>query len=255
MAEELKPDEKKEDPKSESSTDGAPEDKSPSDAKSEPGEKKKEKFVPMSRFEEVINQKNDLSRRLEALESHAEERTEKSKSNPVDESVKRLVNQGMEESNARALAESQLALATSVVEEKVAPIQRSTAQAEIDALVQDLASRHKDYYDLESEMYEVYRGLDPDAQKFVASSRKGLEMLYKSVKSDKLQGLVDKGYKQGVEDGYKNKRDKSAASSESVGGSIDTGLPSPKSIDEMSLDEYKKKREMILKNQEKISQV
>lgn len=254
MAEELK-DVKQEDLKSESSTDGALEDKSQSGAKPEPEKKEEDKTVPYSRLKEVIDQKNDLSRRLENLESRVEEQTEKSKPDPVDESVKRLVNQGMEESNARALAETQLALANSVVEEKVAPIQRSTAQAEIDAAVQDLANRHKDYYDLESEMYEVYRGLDSQAQKFVASSKQGLEMLYGHVKSKKLQDIVDKGYKQGVEDGYKNKRDKSAVSSESGAGSVATGLPTPKSIDEMSLDEYMKKREMILKNQEKISQV
>lgn len=247
MPEEIK-DVKKE-VKPESSTGDKEPEKTP-----EPKKEEEEKTVPYGRFKEVNDEKNDLSRRLESLESRFEERSEKSKPDPVDESVKRLVAKGMEESNARALAEEQFELASKAVEEKIAPIQKSSAQAEIDALVTSFASKHKDYYDLEPEMYEVYRTLDPQAQNFVASSRQGLEMLYGHVKSKKLQEIVDKGYKQGVEDGYKTKRDKGAVSSESGAGSVATGIPSAKAIEDMTLDEYIKDRERILKNQHKISQ-
>lgn len=212
-----------------------------------------DKTVPMSRFKEVIDQKNDLSRRLESLESRYDEREERNKPNPVDEFEKSLISKGMEESNAKALAASQYELTNKLIDEKVAPIQKSTVQAEIDASIQAFAAKHEDYYDLEPEMYEVYKTLDPQTQNLVASSKGGLQLLYGHVKSNKLQSDLDEAYKTGVEKGYKTKRAKTAMTSEPGASSTNTGLPTAKQISEMSLEEYRKSRDKILRSQSKIS--
>lgn len=250
-----------ENPSSESSTeqvlgvaDASNSDADPQSAQGANPEVVEDKTVPYSRFKEVNDAKNDLSRRLESLESQFQEQGDKSKPNPVDEVVKTLVSKGMEEPNARALAESQYELTNKLIEEKVAPIQRSTVQAEIDASIQDFASRHKDYYELEPEMYEVYKKLDPQTQNLVASSRGGIELLYGHVKAGKLQGALDEAYKNGVKKGYKTKRDKTAMTSEPGTSNTSTGLPTAKQIEDMSLDEYRKNRDKILRSQSTISQ-
>ena len=57
----------------------------------------------------------------------------------------------------------------------------------------------------------------------------------------------DERYNQGVEDGYNNKRTKGAMAPVSGTRSKSEGLPTPKEIGEMSLDEYRKVRDKVLK--------
>lgn len=211
------------------------------------GEPQKEQAVPYERFKEVVDQKNDFANRLDSLESQIKRQSEATTSDPLDEAVKSLVDAGMEEPSARKLAKAQFDIASKVTEERIRPIEESTKRVESSSMIQDFADRHKDYYDLEPVMFEVYKTLDPETQLDIATKPKSLEMFYSYVKLENSKKSGDERYNQGVEDGYKNKQSKGALSSVSGARSKPEGIPTPKEIGEMSLEDYRKVRDKVLK--------
>ncbi len=222
------------------------------EAKSE-AKKENDNKIPQDRFNEVIGERNELRKRLENLESRFTKQEDANRPNPVDLAVQKLMKRGIDEESARILVETQLEVTNSVVNDRVAPIEKHSVEAEIGAWTKEFANSHKDYAELEPLMYSVFQSLPEQTQTLVVSSKEGLELLYSHAKRQKLESDLDKRYQQGVNDGYKNKASKSSVSSEPMSGQK-PGLPSLEDIGNMSLEDYKKVRNTVLKNQNKYSQ-
>jgi len=250
---EAKPEEPGKSPAEADSEQGKPETKESEPGKSEQTEPESEadKTVPYTRFKEINDAKNDLSKRLELLEGRFQDQEEKSQPSPVDNAVQRLVSKGMDEDSAKELVETQFEIARSAIE----PMRKSTAQAEIDSWVKDFKANHSDYDELEPLMYETFKSLDPQTKDAIASSKQGVELLYSHVKNKKLESQLEVRYQEGLKAGYKGKRDKSAVSTSEGSSTTKHGLPSPQDIASMSLEEYAERREEILANADKISKL
>lgn len=234
------------------------EENTPTEANSAPPETKPEvketkeddAKIPYGRFKEVIEEKNELRKRLDSLESKFNTQEASKRPSAIDSAVQKLVKRGMDEESATALVEAQFEIASSAVNDRVAPIEQHSVEAEVKAWTREFSTSHKDYAELEPVMYSIFQSLPAQTQQTVASSKEGLELLYSHAKVQKMQDEIDKNYKKGVSDGYKNKASKNSVSSES-GSAVKGGLPTLEDIGKMSLQEYEKHRDVILKNQSK----
>ena len=211
-------------------------------------EESTERGIPYPRFKEVIDEKNALMRRLNELESRFNTQSQAQEPEAVSRAVKKLVQKGMDEDAAKELVSTQFELAAQVAEERVAPLRQSQSKKEVDEWVAGFKKDHPDYNELEPQMYEAWRSLSPAAQDLIVADQRGLELLYDHVKVKKLEEDLKQRYEQGIQDGYQNKQAKIGVSGEPNRGSS-KGIPSRRDIAQMSLEDYMKIREELLRNQ------
>lgn len=202
-----------------------------------------EKSIPYPRFKEMVDKKNDLENRLKKLEEMAPAKPEVP--DYVDAAVKKLMEKGMEEESAKELVSTQLELAKKAADERVAPVEDAATKREVEEWFTEFKKSHTDYADLEPKMFEAFKNLSETQQDLISADPKGVQLLYNHVKVQVLEEQLAKKYEQGVKDGYENKQLKSAASTEPSSGP--QGLPSRKDISSMTLDDYKKIRDSLLK--------
>ena len=221
-------------------------------------EAKQEKSVPYTRFQEVISEKNSanqekaaLLKRIEELESRYSSQEQPKAPSMMDKVVEKFRAKGLDEDTARVLAETQIEVSQELVDARMAPIESKNAQDEMNSMLQTFSSKHQDYADVEPAMYELFKHLPEQTQQMIVSdlSGTGLELLYSKAKMSGSDASMDQKFQEGVKAGYDNKQAKSAVSSASGSTSSVNTIPSRKEIAEMSLEEYKAKRDMILKNQ------
>lgn len=209
-------------------------------------------FHQHPRFQELISEKNELKDKLSTMERLLQERDQPAKPSPMELAKKELVDLGIEDKAAERIVNSIKLVSDASTESRVAPVEQVTAQREVDNWLKDFSKEHKDFNELEPKMNETFKALPERTQTMLASDPMALELLYNHVKAQQVKEEVDKAYRKGVEDGYKNKQNKASGSPGSNGSANPPGEISRKSIAEMSLEEYKKNRTEIMANLAKL---
>lgn len=203
-------------------------------------------FHEHPRFKALIDEKNQLKQQLAELQTRMSGKLEP-KESPVEKVVQKFVKAGMKEDAARLLAESQYELGKDVVEERVAPVERASLEAQNDLMFSRFAESHKDYEEIRPKMAELFNALPDMVKAGLSSSPDGLDLLYSKAKASQVDEELKKAFEKGVQEGYKRKHDKSAVAP-STGAS--TGTPTSEYTEEqiakMSLEDYRKHQSAIL---------
>lgn len=219
-------------------------------------QKPKEESLPFHehpRFKELISEKNQLRDQLSNMERILQERSAPPAPSPYDTAKQKMVKLGLDESAAQELVDSMKTIAGAAVDGRVQPMEAASVQREIDNWTSDLAKEHEDFDNLRPQMYEVFRALPDSIQQLVSSHPIGIRLVYDHVKAQNMEKELKSSYQNGVEAGYKNKQSKSSIAPAPVGSKNPPGEITRKAIAEMSIAEYKKNRDKIMKNLEKLS--
>lgn len=209
-------------------------------------------FHEHPRFKELIGEKNQLRAEVESLRSQVASTLQKREEiDPAEKQFQRFKEAGVDEKTARLLAESQVESARDVADQRLAPIEANAIQAEINRNVNEFASRHKDYDEVRPLMEKLYMSLPEKDKGALASSSRGFEWLYNTVKSDSIEDQVKKAYEKGKAEGYQNKKGKESFAPTSGGttkGITDYANLSEEQIADMPMKEYNEHRMEIIKS-------
>ena len=235
---------------------------SPVGAEPTPEEKQEEEerlkslpFHEHPRFQELVKEKNEFKSRTERLEQEVRALRTSSESrlpkheekSPVEAIFEKLTKAGVEEKSARLLAESTVEAATSVADKRVAPVEAAAIQGAIDRHIEEFARDHKDYKDLQPQMYEVFKSLSESDQEYFAKSPKGLQFLYDHVKVAKAEEEVQKAFERGKQEGYAGKKSKeSFAPTVGAATKVPSSELTEEQIRDMSIEDYMKRRLEII---------
>lgn len=210
----------------------------------------KDQRIPYDRFKEVIDSKNEMAEELKQLRaqlSSIDQRTKPQEPSMLDKAVEKLKNRGLEEDAAKALAETIVDLTKDYTDSKVRPVEEITVQQQMNSWVNEFKTQHKEDADeLLPEMFNVYKALPENTQDALVSDPMALELLYAHAKLPKLQKMLEEKYKEGVQAAYESKQLKAGVASVPVTSAVPEGY-TPEDIASMSLADYKKNREKILK--------
>lgn len=207
-----------------------------------------EQRIPKQRFDQVVDQRNrerEIRTQYENRIRELEQRQNGSVAQPsiIDRETERLVNKlGMNKDAAKELLES----ISGVAKAERGQVEQQLQRYEMQHWQEGLAAKYKDYRELEPKMAEIWNQMPQHEQMSVVSSPRQLEMLYHYAKSQNFDGAVDDARKQGAEQAYANKLAKQAVSS-TVGASglKPGGALNRKAIDQMSIEEYTRRRPEI----------
>jgi hypothetical protein len=216
----------------------------------------KEESLPFHehpRFKELINEKNQLRDQLSNMERILQKQSEPAKPSPYDAVKQKMLGLGLEDKAAQELVDSMKTVANAAVDSRVQPIEAASVQREIDGWTSDLAKEHEDFDSLRPQMYEVFRALPDTIQQLVSSHPIGVRLMYDHVKAQNMEKELKSSYQNGVEAGYKNKQSKSSIAPAPVGSKNPPGEITRKAIAEMSIAEYKKSRDKIMKSLDKLA--
>jgi hypothetical protein len=199
-------------------------------------------FHQHPRFKELIEEKNELRGQLSHMERLLNEKlNSQTQSDPLEGARAKLKGLGVDDKAAAELLDA----VRIVADNRVGNLEKANVQQQIDSWVTDFSRSHKDYEELEPQMYEVFSALQPRTQQLIASDPMGIQLLYDHVKQQGSEQSAKKAYQDGVKAGYKNKQEKSSVSPTTGGSTNPPGELTRKSIDEMSIEEYKKRRKEI----------
>jgi len=204
---------------------------------------KEEKYVPYSRFKEIIDSKNETAKELASLRaqmSTLDQRTKPQEPSLLDKTVNRLKSKGLEEEAAKELAGTMIDLANEVAGAKVKPVEELTAQQEIKGWMKDFASKNNDFEQLVPEMSKVYEAFPEKTQEMLASDPIAVELIYSHVKRQKLEEQLKSKFKEGVQTAYDNKLTKEGISSSPTVAATPSTL-TPEMIAAMTTEEFKKR--------------
>ena len=177
--------------------------------------------VPLPRFKEVIDQKNEYKTRLEKMEAElkafkqGQTQPQPQKDALLESQVQALMADGFEEQTAKAIVRTSDTLARSRSEEKVRPITQDAIRRETDAWVQDFKTRTPDFNELEPEMAKVFVNLPEQTQDMIVSDPRGIEFVYAYVKNAQMDKVRKDAEARGTEKAYQTKGVKQALSSTS----------------------------------------
>ena len=183
-----------------------------------------ENRVPQSRFNEVVEQRNKEREIRASYEARIRE-IEARQSAPaqgsiVDSEVKRLVAKlGITPEAAHEMVDSSMTIARA----ERGAVEQKLQQYELSRWQENLASKHKDYRQMETKMAEIWETMSPSERNLVVASPRGLEMLYHTAKSESTEGAIENARKEGANQAYNNKLAKQAASSVPGAASPKTG--------------------------------
>lgn len=205
----------------ESSTVETPEAKvhTPADEQSEA--KATDNRVPLPRFKEVIDQKNEYKTRLEEMEARlkafeqAQSQPAVKKADLLEAQVQALIADGFEENTAKAIVRTSDTLARSRAEEQVRPINQAEVRRETDAWVSSFKAKHQDFDALEPEMTKVFLNLPVSTQNMIVSDPRGIEFVYAYVKNAQSDASRKEAERIATEKAYQTKGVKQALSSTS----------------------------------------
>lgn len=203
--------------------------------------------IPYTRFHEVVEQKNrekELRTQYETKIRELESRLPQTATQQgVDSEVARLVKDiGMSEEAAKAVVATQ----KSIADRTMAEVRQHQHQQDVRSWSDNLSKRFKDYDEYVPQMEKVWNEMSPNEQALVVSSQRGLEMLYKHVRSDTLEAKVKESYQKGADQAYQNKAGKQAVSNSSGASSANpNGKLTRESIAKMPIEEYMKRQAEI----------
>jgi hypothetical protein len=241
-----------------------------SPAESIPVQPKEEKpgHIPYPRFKEVNDTKKSLETQVAELQRQLAGRKEapseivdpeKMEKEAMSKAVEKLVSNGMAPQAAAVFAEvfkdlarkegKKLRPEIDEVKSKLNEFaEKGKTEEGISKWQADFRKSHKDYDEYDADMTKKWEELDGNAQRALVASPKAYELLYSSVKADRLEAATAKAREEGRQETYGTRTLKSAVSS--TPGS--TAKPGQKVTAEdvagMSLKEYKDNREKILKD-------
>lgn len=212
----------------------------PADAKSaqsEENDNSSQPFHKHPRFQELVEEKNELKNKLSEMERLLQEKFDKTTTpDPIEVARTRLEKLGVKREAAEELIETFKIVSDS----KTQNLEKAAVKQEIDRWIEDFSRSHNDYESLEPQMYQVFTALPVRTQQMVASDPIGLQMLYDHVKQQGSDELVKKAKAEGIKEGYQKKQDKNSVSP-TVGGSQKTpDTMSRKALAEMPQSEYNK---------------
>lgn len=215
-------------------------------------QKPEENKIPYDRFKEKVDEVNQyknetlqLKNSLKELEAKLEERLPpmQQTENPLVQSVvKEMVDNGLEENAAKALATSMIKLA----ESQVQPIRH---EVETDKWLSDFANKHPDFD--ENKIGEIFSALPKRAQLAVASAPEMLELMYSHAKVQGFEQELEKARKEGAAAAYDNKQLKAGVTSAPTAAAIPENYDISninEKIGKMPLREYEANRDKILKS-------
>lgn len=171
-----------------------------------------ENRVPLTRLNEVIEQRNELKTRYEELERRLQA-VEKPQETQENKYIKTLVERGMDEDAAKLLVETASMIAEEKAESFVQPVLQKSAKREVDEWRTTFAKAHPDFIQLEPKMLETFKGLSKEMREYVVSSDKELENFYYMVKGREADASAAKAAQLAADEAYKTKGLKTAVSS------------------------------------------
>lgn len=206
-------------------------------------------FHEHPRFKELISEKNELKRQLEEVHSRMSSEPVK-RENPAEKLINKFTKAGLNPEIAKTLSEGIVEGSSEVVNTRVAPVESAALEQEVANMTARFAESHADFKEVQPQMYELYKSLPEDLADAIAKDKtgKGLETLYASAKSAKVKDIEKAAYEKGVQDGFKQKNLKTSVSPSGGSSAPQTkGEFSDSDLDQMSLSEYLKNRDTILK--------
>lgn len=201
-----------------------------------------EQRVPHSRFNEVIEQRNQERKMRELLEMRLRELEGRQPPAPKQDTVanvaKRLQEKlGLKEEAARELAEAQLEISRA----EQGQVEARLRQYEIAEWTRDLREKNKDFKELEPLMEKMYSEMSPQEQQLVVASPRGLKSLYMQAKAEKADKVTAEAVAAAKDQAYQNKDLKKAISAQpGTGAKANNGL-TVEAIRKMSNEEYMKR--------------
>lgn len=203
-------------------------------------------FHKHPRFQELVSEKNQLKNKISEMERILQERSEPKGPTPFEMAKQEIASLGLDDKATEKLLKAVQYITKGDIEANVAPMQQALAAKEIETWVDNFSKEHKDYVELEPKMAETFASLPEATQRMLASDPMGTQLLYDHVKQQRVDEELKKSYEKGVNDGYKNKQNKSAGSP-TTGGSVNPpGELTREAIKNMSIEEYKKNRAQIM---------
>lgn len=199
-------------------------------------------FHQHPRFKELINEKNELKNQLSQMERILQQKDETKAPSPLEVAKGKLKSLGVKDEAAAELLETMRLVSDS----RVQNIEQASVQREIESWVSDFSRNHKDYEELEPQMFEVFQALPQRTQQLIASDPMGIQLIYDHVKMQNVSKELEKAHEDGVKAGYKNKQNKTSVTT-TVPGSQNPpgGELTRESIAKMSPAEYKSKQKEI----------
>lgn len=201
-----------------------------------------ENRIPHSRFNEVLQERNEERSRREAMEARLRDVESRLSAVPKgrgDEAeVARLVkNLNMSEEAARELMEI-----NRIANERAnAPLRAQQQANEIAQWNRDMGAKYKDYEAVVPAMEKVFNGLSQHEQMLVMSGKRGLEMLYHDAKAMVSSDETKRAYDEGAAKAYDKKAEKKAVSNMPGSGSKGPSQEiSAEWVRNASVEEYKK---------------
>lgn len=209
-----------------------------------PAENQPEKGpIPYPRFQEVVQQRNEETRKREEWENRFRQMESRVVGAPntsrSDALVQRMVAKlGISEDAAKEL----VAIQREAAREERQGIDSRMHQYEINEWHRINESKYKDYRQMFPEMEKAFAALDPNAQALVVSSPKALEMLYKQAKAENYEKKMQESFNAGANQAYQNKANKQAgAFLPGQSQAAQNTKLTREGIAAMSVDEYRKR--------------
>lgn len=206
-----------------------------------PADSRSEQRIPLPRFNEVIDQRNQAQALAERLELRLKEmETRLPPAKPAgEEEVERLTKAGVPEATARQV----VAVAENVGNRKNREVQAQLAQYQLAEWHREMERKHSDYRETAPDMEKVFTALPPVTQQLCMSSPAGLEMLYNQAKAGKSITDAQKAFEAGAQSVVSKKAEKLAVSSIPGGSSGNSSQELTGAIiTAMSPEEFKKRQ-------------
>lgn len=180
-----------------------------------------EPSVPYPRFKETNERMKNAESELNALKQKLAHGEMPAKAD-VSKYSARLTERGLDAKASESLADVMRDVATDAVRDHLSNAEResnarleSMARSEKDVSEwrSNFRKEHKDYAEYEGDMQKAWESLDDGAKMALVSSPNSFNVLYKMVRSDRLDAAKAAGVEEGRQEAYEGKNLKAALSS------------------------------------------